>query len=133
VKLLLDTHVWLWWLTGSPRLPKKDREGLDRTAVSELPFVSAISVWEAEMLVSRGRLVPREPFESWVRRMTAPDTVRILPLDTDTVVSLYALPESFHGDLADRIIVSTARANQLVVATKDSRIRRSRLVPIWKA
>jgi PIN domain nuclease of toxin-antitoxin system len=132
LRLLLDTHVWLWWLTATGGLSTREREDLDRTAASELPFISAISVWEAQMLVARDRLVPKEPFESWIRKMTAPDIVRILPLDVDIVVALHALPKSFHGDPADRIIVSTARANALVLATRDSRIRRSRLVPIWK-
>ena len=131
MSVLLDTHVWLWWLTGAPGLRKRERETLDKLAVRELPFIAAISMWEAEMLVSRGRLVPAEPFDPWIRRMTAPDTVRILPFDADVVVSLHALPKSFHGDPADRLIVATGRAHGLSLATRDSAIRRSRLVRIW--
>ena len=132
MRLLLDTHVWLWWLTGSPQMPKREREALDRLAASELPFIAAISIWAAQMLVSRARLIPSEPFDPWIRRMTAPDTVRILPLDSDIVVSLHALPASFHGDPADRLIVATARTHALTLATHDSAIRRSRLARLWK-
>ena len=108
------------------------REAIDRMAAVQLPFISSISIWEAEMLVSRGRLAPKEPFDLWIRRMTAPDTVRILALDADVIVSLRSLPKSFHGDPADRLIVATARAHGLTLATHDSSIRRSRLATIWK-
>jgi PIN domain nuclease of toxin-antitoxin system len=113
-------------------MPARDREALDQLATRELPFIAAISIWEAQMLVSRRRLIPNEPFDNWIRRMTAPDTIRILSLDADVVVSLHALPESFHGDPADRLIVATARAHALPLATHDSAIRRSRLVRLWK-
>lgn len=132
MSVLFDTHLWLWWLTGAPQMKRQEREAIDRMAAVRLPFISSISMWEAEMLVSRGRLVPKEPFDLWIRRMTAPDTVRIIELDADVIVSLHSLPQSFHGDPADRLIVATARAHGFTLATHDSSIRRSRLAPIWK-
>jgi PIN domain nuclease of toxin-antitoxin system len=132
LSVLLDTHVWLWWLTGAPQMKRSEREALDRMAAAQLPFISSISIWEGEMLVSRGRLIPKEPFDTWIRRMTAPDTIRVLQLDADVIVSLHSLPKSFHGDPADRLIVATARAHGLTLATHDSLIRRSRMAPIWK-
>lgn len=132
MNVLLDTHVWLWWLTGAPQLRVAERKALDKMAVENLPLLSAISVWEVQMLVARGRVLPAEPFEQWIRRMTAPDTIRILPLDADVVVGLHGLPPTFHGDPADRIIVATARAHALPLATHDAAIRRSRLSKIWK-
>ena len=110
----------------------RERESLDRHAESEVPLISAISLWEAQMLVSRKRLILSEPFAPWIQRMAASDVVTVLPLDIEVVVSLHALPATFHGDPADRLIVATARTHALVLATKDRKIRRSRLVPIWK-
>ena len=132
MSILLDTHVWLWWLTAAPQMKRREREAIDRLAADQLPFVSAISIWEGEMLVSRGRLIPKEPFDSWIRRMTAPDTVRLLGLDADVIAALHSLPKSFHGDPADRLIVATARAHGLALATHDSSIRRSRVTSLWK-
>jgi PIN domain nuclease of toxin-antitoxin system len=132
LSILLDTHVWIWWLTGAPEMKRQEREAIDKLAASQLPFISSISIWESEMLVSKNRLLPKEPFESWIRRMTAPDTVRIVPLDTDVIISLHSLPKAFHGDPADRLIVATARAHGLALATHDSVIRRSRLASLWK-
>ena len=56
----------------------------------------------------------------------------VLPLDIDVVVAADALPAGFHGDPADRLIVATARAHALALATHDSGIRKSRAVTLWK-
>ena len=53
-------------------------------------------------------------------------------LDIDVILALDALPESFHGDPADRLIVATARARKLPLATRDAAIRKSRAVKLWK-
>jgi PIN domain nuclease of toxin-antitoxin system len=58
--------------------------------------------------------------------------VTVLPINVGVVLSLDAMPAGFHGDPADRIIVATARANNLPLATRDSNIRRSRAVKLWK-
>jgi PIN domain nuclease of toxin-antitoxin system len=132
VSPLLDTHIWLWWLTGAPDLNRTSREALDHLAAQELPFISAISIWEAQMLIARRRLTIQESFAIWIRRMTAPDMIRILPLDASVVVAVHDLPASFHGDPADRIIVASAIAHGLTLATQDRAIRQSRLIKLWK-
>jgi PIN domain nuclease of toxin-antitoxin system len=132
LSVLLDTHMWLWWLSGSPRITPRESKALDTLAVRDLPFIAAISLWEAQMLVSHGRLTLNEPFDPWIHRMTATDTIRVLPIDADVVSSLHALSTSFHGDSADRLIIATARTHALALATRDGRIRRARLATIWK-
>lgn len=56
----------------------------------------------------------------------------VLALDRDVVIALDSLPASFHGDAADRLIVATARAHALPLATHDTAIRRARVVKLWK-
>jgi PIN domain nuclease of toxin-antitoxin system len=129
---LLDTHIWLWWLTGAEALPVAQRNALDKLARRDRPALSAISLWEAQLLVSKGRLVPNEPFAPWIRRMTAADVVELIPMDVEVILALHSLPASFHGDPADRLIVATARAHGLVLATQDKAIRRSRLTTLWR-
>jgi PIN domain nuclease of toxin-antitoxin system len=131
--LLLDTHVWLWWLLGQPQLAARERDALDRHAAAGTPpGLSAISLWEAQMLVARGRLSIDEPLTHWLPTAAASETVTVLPLDVAAILALDALPKGFHGDPADRIIVATARAHGLPLATRDGNIRRSRAAKIWK-
>lgn len=131
--ILLDTHVWLWWLLGSPRLPAKERRALDRAGSRGAVRVAAVSLWEAQMLHSKGRLVLDRAFDVWIREAAAVGVVEIIPLDVEVVSALAHLPATFHGDPADRLIVATARAHRLPLATHDRAVRRSRLVRLWKA
>jgi PIN domain nuclease of toxin-antitoxin system len=84
------------------------------------------------MLYSKRRIELALPFATWLRRATAPNMLTVLPLDEEAVISINDLPDAFHGDPADRMIVATARAYDLPLATHDEAIRKSRLVKIWK-
>jgi PIN domain nuclease of toxin-antitoxin system len=130
---LLDTHVWLWWLLGQPELAAAERQALDALAAAGTPpALSAISLWEAQMLAAKGRLDLDSPLTHWLPTAAAPETVALLPMDVDVILALESLPPGFHGDPADRIIVATARAHGLALATRDANIRRSRSVKLWK-
>jgi PIN domain nuclease of toxin-antitoxin system len=84
------------------------------------------------MLHRKKRIELPVPFPTLLRRATAADMLTILPLNADTVIAVNDLPASFHGDPADRIIVATARAHDLPLATHDEAIKKSRLVKLWK-
>ena len=84
------------------------------------------------MLASKERLQLDTPLTHWLPTAAAPEIVTVLPLNTDVILALDALPTGFHGDPADRIIVATARAHGLPLATRDGNIRRSRTVKLWK-
>ena len=130
--ILLDTHVWLWWLLGSDQLPRKEREALDRLASRGALRLAAVSLWEAQMLHAKRRLTLNQPFDTWLRDAAAANVIQVLPLDVEVVIALDALPPSFHGDPADRLIVSTSRAQQIPLATHDAAIRKSRVTTVWK-
>lgn len=131
--ILLDTHAWIWWLTGSGRLSVREHEALSAMASRGSLAISAISLWEAHMLHARGRIVLQVPFAQWLVEASAPDIVTMVSLDVDVVLALDDLPAGFHGDPADRIIVSTALCRRLPLATWDKALRRMRSVEIWKA
>ena len=131
MKVLLDTHVWIWWLLGCERLSVADRRSLDRLAGAGGCHLSAMSLWEAQMLHSKGRLSLDRPFATWLRAAAAPGVVALLPLDVDVMLALDQLPQSFHGDPADRLIVATAHTHGLPLATRVCAIQASGVIPIW--
>ena len=72
--LLLDTHVWLWWLLGQPELSAKERDALDALAAAGTPpCLSSISLWEAQMLVAKGRLKINAPLHTGYRLLPPPN------------------------------------------------------------
>lgn len=130
--VLLDTHVWVWWLMAQSPLRRAERAALDAAAERRQLRLSAISLWEAQMLHAKRRLELPLAFADWLARATDGAMIAILPLDVAVVTALDAIPPSFHGDPADRLIVATARAHSVALATHDARIRRSRLVSLWR-
>ena len=131
MKLLIDTHIWIWWLTGQGELSAVKRKRLDDLAKQGTPpFLSAISLWEAQMLHRKGRLALDMDFARWLTQASDPEVVQLMPFDVSVVLALDLLPEAFHGDPADRIIVATAKANALILMSDDKAIRRARIVEI---
>jgi PIN domain nuclease of toxin-antitoxin system len=132
VSVLLDTHVWVWWLTPRSPLPRRDRDGLDTLALKHELDISAVSLWEAQMLHAKGRLELPLAFADWLEQAADQRMLTVLPLDVPVVLALDSLPRGFHGDPADRLIVATARSRRIALATYDAAIRRSRAVTLWK-
>jgi len=128
---LLDTHTWIWWLNGDSRLNARVRSALDALPGDARPYLSAISLWEVAMLVDRNRIAFVTPLVQWLREACASTVVELVPLTADVAADTAALPDSFHRDPADRIIVATGRILGLPVATDDRLILRSRLVARW--
>jgi len=132
LSVLLDTHIWVWWLTPGSPLSRAERNALDAKAAHRELILPAISLWEAQVLHAKRRLDLPLPFAEWLARATDERMISVLPLSVEVVLALDVLPASFHGDPADRLIVATARAHALPLATHDAAIRRSRAVKLWK-
>jgi PIN domain nuclease of toxin-antitoxin system len=120
--LLLDTHVWLWLNAGSPDLSTETRETINGAAAAGTLRIAAISLWEVALLASRGRIVLGKSIGLWLEEALADPGPDIDPLSPQIAVESYALPDVFHRDPADRLIVATARVANATLMTRDRRI-----------
>jgi PIN domain nuclease of toxin-antitoxin system len=117
--VLLDTHVVHWWSAEPQRVSAPAREALEQA--DELA-VAAISWFELAWLVHHQRIRLGVPIRSWLDGLAAQlRTIGVTPAIADAAV---ALPSSFPGDPADRLIYATAVENDLSLITKDRAIRK---------
>ncbi len=119
--IVLDTHIWIWWVHGTPRLDKKQIE-IITAHENDLIGISAISCWEVAKLVEYGRLTLPYPVLEWIELALSYPGVKLLPLTPQIVVESTQLPGVFHRDPADQIIVATARIFQCPLVTLDKKI-----------
>jgi PIN domain nuclease of toxin-antitoxin system len=119
--ILLDTHIWVWWVQDDPRLKAAQRILLTANETSGLG-ISVISCWEVAKLVEVGRLVLPLAVSEWVSKALAYPGVRLLPLTPKIAIASTQLPGGFHRDPADQILVATARTHGNPLLTSDQRI-----------
>jgi PIN domain nuclease of toxin-antitoxin system len=123
--VLLDTHVVHWWSAEPDRLSSPATEAI--VSAGELA-VAAVTWFELAWLARHERIVVTIPVRSWLDRLAAQvRTVGITPAVAHTAV---ALPASFPGDPADRLIYATAVEQGWPLVTKDRRMRSRRLPPL---
>jgi PIN domain nuclease of toxin-antitoxin system len=121
--LLLDTHYWIWLQFGvRDHLTATVLKAIDQAAANGTLLLSVISVWELGMLESKGRIQLDIPCEQWVRDALAMPGLSLAPLTPEIALASSRLPQPFHGDPSDRIIVATARTMGVRLATRDSKI-----------
>ncbi|RJP37681.1 MAG: type II toxin-antitoxin system VapC family toxin [Phycisphaerales bacterium] len=130
MKLLLDTHILIWWMNGSDQLPAKLRRILRRARHTPPVFVSDISLWETAVLVELGRIELDMPLQEWLERASAAPLVERVGITPAVAAETTRLPADFHRDPADRILAATARALGLRLMTVDQRLIRSAAVPV---
>jgi PIN domain nuclease of toxin-antitoxin system len=130
VTALLDTHVLLWWLEAGGRLPRNQRDVIDRAVAGQATLlVSDISLWEIATLHELGRIRLRLSLREWLERATAPPLVQRVGISPAVAAEVASLPATFPRDPADRIIVSTARIRGATLLTSDRRIAAAGIVP----
>ncbi len=126
MRLLLDTHVWLWSLTEPHRLTRRARSAITRS--NDL-WLSPISVWELLVLAERGRVRLDDEPRRWVREALVRSPVQEASLGNEVAVQSreVALP---HQDPADRFIVATALVHELTLVTADEALIEARPCPL---
>ncbi len=121
-KLLLDTHVWIWLVSGNALLSKKCLNAIERCAEQDDLSVSSISVWELAMLVEKKRISLEMDRLDWVERALSVPGISLVPLLPRIAIQSTRLPGKIHGDPADRMLIETARHFNSVLITHDEKI-----------
>ena len=128
MRVLLNTHVFLWWITDDPRLSPRAREiiadGRNRL------FLSAASGWEIAIKAKLGRLqLPDEP-EHFIPEQLELNAIEALPVQMVHALHVYRLPDH-HRDPFDRLLVAQAPLEKLPILTADPQIARYPVKVIW--
>lgn len=123
--LLLDTHALVWLVEGV-QLSRPIVAQIVAAATGPGVLVSPVSAWELGMLANpkRGRpaLILLPDVKSWYARAIAAPALTETPLTADIAIDASTLPAPMHGDLADRLLVSTARSLGATLVTRDTRL-----------
>jgi len=119
VKLLLDTHIWIWALDETKKLGRVARREIE--SPKNDVFLSPVSIWEAHNLERRGRLRAKPSFPEWIDRVFLQTPLQEAPFNfaVATTASRLELPQS---DLGDILLAATALTFDLTLVTADAQL-----------
>jgi PIN domain nuclease of toxin-antitoxin system len=118
--ILLDTHIWIWWVQGDPRLSEAAIDFLDARSANSIA-ISSISFWEVAMLASRNRLILPDTVSAWLDSAAADPKVVSLDISPDVATAAALLP-GHHKDPADRLLIAHALLGEHQLVTEDQKI-----------
>lgn len=128
MRLLLDTHVFLWWIGDDPRLSLPAREAI--TAADNVVFLSVASAWEISVKARLGKLTLPCDVESFLPDQIQRNAISILPIGLAHALLVSRLP-IHHRDPFDRMLVAQAQAEKLTLVTADAAIRQYDVKLCW--
>lgn len=128
MNFLLDTHVFLWWITDDPRLSPRARriiaDGRNRI------FLSAASGWEIAIKARLGRLELPDDLERFILNQLAVNAIDVLPVQMSHALHVYKLPDH-HRDPFDRLLIAQAQLEKLRILTADAQFSKYRVEVVW--
>ena len=128
MKILMDTHTFLWWNTDDPRLSARAKE-IIADGRNEV-YLSAASVWEIVIKTAKGKLIlPEAPTQYIASRMSL-HRFRPLAVQMSHAVQVYELL-SYHNDPFDRMLIAQSQVESMPLVTGDEDIRHYDLETIW--
>ena len=127
MKLLLDTHIWLWSLLQPKKLTSRVATAL-RAPENEL-WLSPISTWELLILVEKGRVILDTGVEAWISKVLKQVPAKEAPLTHEVAVETRRLKLP-HRDPADRFLAATAKVFDLTLVTADARLIEAEGLPV---
>ena len=128
MRLLLDTHVFLWWIAGDERVSTPAARAIGDGAAEV--FVSAASLWEIAIMARLGRLEIDGDPARFLPGQLRENAFQGLPVSAGHALRVWSLPE-LHRDPFDRMLVAQAQAEGLAIVTADREIPRYGVETVW--
>lgn len=119
--IVLDTHVWLFWINDS--LEELSMKAQKVIQSEKTIGISVISCWEIAMLVAKKRIKMSMDVQSWIDQALKYPGIKLLDLTPEIAVLSTRLPGDFHGDPADRFIAAICMDQKSCLISKDQRIK----------
>ena len=128
MKLLLDTHAFLWFIGGDASLSSTARALTEDTA--NQPFLSIASLWEMAIKLSIGKLSLGQPFETLIPAQMSLNGIDLLSIVLPHVVKVAQLP-FYHRDPFDRLLIAQAAVEQMSIISGDSAFDAYPISRLW--
>lgn len=128
MKLLLDTHAFLWLVEGSPNLSATVRSAL--TDPSNDLYLSVASVWELAIKTGNEKLALSDPLDLYLGKWAGAYQLALLPIDTPHALAVAALP-NHHRDPFDRILIAQAVIEGMTLASADAKFAPYSVPILW--
>lgn len=128
MRLLSDTHSFLWFVEGSPRLSARARRLIeDRT---NDVFLSIASLWEMSIKVGLGKLTLQQPFDVFIPQQLAANKITLLQITIAHTIAVANLPQ-YHRDPFDRMLIAQAQVEQMAVVSIDAALDAYGVTRLW--
>lgn len=128
MNILLDTHVFLWFVDANPRLSEAARVLIE--AEDSQPFLSMASLWEIAIKISLGKLQLGQPYESFVPQQLALNGIGILNISLEHVAAITSLA-FHHRDPFDRLIAVQSKIEKMTLVSADPSFDAYDIARVW--
>ena len=128
MKVLIDTHVFLWSIASPKKLSSRARSVIE--SGNNQVFLSVASLWEIVIKVQVGKLSLPDHAERYLRRRIAETDIEVLPITAEHTLKLFSIPDH-HRDPFDRILVAQSLEEQIAIVTADTAVTRYSVQVIW--
>lgn len=128
VRVLLDTHSFLWWVSGEKPLPRKAANVISDEG--NTIYVSHASVWEMAIKAALGKLALPEAAGSFVQKQCKLNRFQLLPISFDAIAMVEVLPPH-HNDPFDRLLVAQCLETRIPIISSDAVLTKYRVSRIW--
>ena len=128
MKVLLDTHTFLWWIANDPQLSPRARQIMEDADTE--PLLSAASGWEIAIKSRLGKLKLPLDLQGFVAEQLRINAIQVLPIQMTHALHVFTLPDH-HRDPFDRMLVAQSQSEQLPILTGDPQIARYAVTVMW--